>query len=136
VVIHIDAGQEDRDVEMVVVNKVEQLSKCERGQLTQRCDANLKMEDQISCVPISAITGEGLDELMEVIESELSRKDHFIHVLLKPQNYDVRAWLHQNGHVISEKTCKNGDCEMEVQLSSENSGRFLSRHKELIVQAP
>jgi len=109
------------------------MAKHEKAVIQARSEASYESRDQISCAAISAVTGEGVETLMDVIEEKLSRKDQVLTVLLPPTKYDVRAWLHQNGHIISEDMRKNGDCELKVQLTDVNSGRFLTRHAEFII---
>jgi len=134
----LDAGAGHGQMVLEVWNKIDQLDDDALEVVTARCHASLEgVEDgataQAPAVAISAVKGTGLSHLSEVIEAQLSKKDHVLTVLLPPSKYDVRAWLHQNGHVLSEDMRKNGNCELTVQLTDVNSGRFQSRHSDLIV---
>jgi len=129
----LEAGEDHGQTVMEVWNKIDQLNEDDKAVVQARSDASLESGEQISCAAISAVTGKGIETLMSVIEEKLSRKDQVLTVLLPPTKYDVRAWLHQNGHIISEDMRKNGDCELKVQLTDVNSGRFLTRHAEFIV---
>lgn len=129
----LEAGEDHGQTVMEVWNKIDQLNEDDKAVVQARSEASLESGEQISCAAISAVTGEGIETLMSVIEEKLSRKDQVLTVLLPPTKYDVRAWLHQNGHIISEDMRKNGDCELKVQLTDVNSGRFLTRHAEFIV---
>lgn len=128
----LEAGEDHGQTVMEVWNKIDQLNADDKAVVQARCEASLESREQISCAAISAVTGEGIEHLMQVIEDKLSRRDHVLTVLLPPSKYDVRAWLHQNGHILSEDMRKNGDCELKVQLTDVNAGRFLTRHAEFI----
>ena len=129
----LDAGEAHGQDVLEIWNKVDLLDEETREITIARAKATQESKNLTSAVSISAVSGEGIDHLMNVIEGILSAKDKTVTVLLPPSKYDVRAWLHKNGHVISEDTRKNGDCEMTVQLSDVDSGRFISRHAELIL---
>ena len=129
----LGAGEDHGQTVMEVWNKIDQLSLEDKSEIQARSEGSLESSEQEGSVAISAITGEGLPLLMDVIEQKLSKKDQVFTVLLPPTKYDVRAWLHQNGHILSEDMRKNGDCEIKVQLTDVNSGRFLTRNAEFIV---
>ncbi len=129
----LEAGEGHGQTVMEVWNKIDQLNDVDKAALQARSEASLESEDQISCVTISAVTGEGLEVLMNHVEQKLSRKDHILTVLLPPSKYDIRAWLHQNGHIISEDMNEIGECEIKVQLTDVNSGRFITRHADYII---
>jgi GTP-binding protein HflX len=59
-------------------------------------------------VPISALTGEGLDELMERIERTLPRFPMDVTVLVPWGREDVTAMLHRNAEVLSEDAREDG----------------------------
>jgi len=72
------------------------------------------------------------DVQMDSITERSEASDEIISVEIPPQNYDVRAWLHKNGHVINEKTRRNGNCEMDVRLSESDAGKLRARHSALV----
>ena len=129
----LEAGSAHGQSVLEVLNKIDQLDAENLEIIMARCTASLEASGQIPSVAISASTGEGVEYLLDVVEAQLSKSDHILTVLLPPSKYDVRAWLHQNGHVLSEDMRKNGYCELTVQLTDVNSGRFKSRHSDLIV---
>ena len=129
----LEAGTAHGQTILEVWNKIDQLGEDELQVIQARSSASLDASDPTQAVAISAVTGEGISQLSTIIEQTLSRKDHVLTVLLPPSKYDVRAWLHQNGHVMAEDMRKNGNCELTVQLTEVNSGRFQSRHSDLII---
>ena len=129
----IGAGPEHNQDIIEVWNKIDLLGEIQIDSISERSEASRQLEDMIPAYPVSCHKQTGLDVLQEGIEATLTRGDEIISVEIPPQNYDVRAWLHKNGHVINEKTRRNGNCEMDVRLSESDAGKLRSRHKELVV---
>ena len=59
-------------------------------------------------MPISARTGEGLDDLMERVERSLPRFPMDVTILVPWGREDVTAMLHRNAEVISEDAREDG----------------------------
>jgi GTP-binding protein HflX len=59
-------------------------------------------------VPISARTGDGLDELMQRIERALPRFPMDVTILVPWGREDVTAMLHRNAEVLSEDAREDG----------------------------
>jgi len=98
-------------------NKVDLLSVEERQRLT----AEAKRRDDV--VPISAITGEGLNELRERM-AECLRSGEQIHQIRVPATDGGRiAWLHSRGEVLDQKI-DHDELELSVRLSPDNWARF------------
>jgi len=87
----------------------------------------------IPAYPVSCHGKTGLETLQDGIENMLTRGDEILSVEIPPKSYDVRAWLHKNGHVINEKTRRNGNCEMDVRLSESDAGKLRARHSEFVL---
>lgn len=129
----IEAGPEhDQDI-IEVWNKVDQLDETSLAVLQEKADASRDKETEETAYMVSAVGGQGIEELREGIEAWLSKKDFILNVSIPPKDFHVRAWLHQNGQVMQEQTGEAGECLMSVQLSEADAGKFLSRHKDLIV---
>jgi GTP-binding protein HflX len=98
-------------------NKVDLLSVEERQRLTEEA----KRRDDV--VPISAITGEGLNELRERM-AECLRSGEQIHQIRVPATDGGRiAWLHSRGEVLDQKI-DHDELELSVRLSPDNWARF------------
>jgi len=128
----IEAGPEHGQDIIEVWNKTDLLSDEQMASIKERAEASLDIEDMTPAYPISAHKGFGLEMLHSGIETALTSGDEVLHVDIPPQNYDVRAWLHKNGHVIKETTKRNGTCEMDVRLSESDAGKLRSRHRALV----
>ena len=98
-------------------NKVDLLSNEERERLIEEA----KRRDDATA--ISAETGEGLDDLRELMTEKL-RSGEQIHRIRVPATDGGRiAWLHSRGEVLDQRLDQD-DLEMSVRLSSDNWARF------------
>jgi GTP-binding protein HflX len=98
-------------------NKVDLLSSGERERLHEEAR---RRED---VVPISAVTGENLDELRPRM-AECLRSGEQIHQIRLPASAGSRiAWLHSRGEVL-EQTFEDDEIELSVRLSPDNWARF------------
>ncbi|MEX2204203.1 MAG: GTPase HflX [Actinomycetota bacterium] len=86
--------------EAVALNKVDRVSEHERARALARIDG--------PAVAISARTGEGLDELMETIETALPRFPIEVLLLVPYGREDVTALLHRAAAVLSEDAREDG----------------------------
>jgi GTP-binding protein HflX len=76
-------------------------------------------------VPISALTGMGLDELRDRVADRLHR-GAVLHSIRLPVSDGSRiAWLHARGDVLDQET-RDGHVHVQVRLSPENWSRFQS----------
>ena len=78
-------------------------------------------------VALSALTGEGLDELMALLGARLTTGAR-LHSLLVPAGDGARiAWLHAHGEVVSEGEGDDPSTRrIDVRLSEKDLGRFQS----------
>lgn len=128
----IKAGPDHGQDIIEVWNKIDLLGEVQMDQIHERAQASQDFEDMISAYPLSCHNKTGLEHLAAGIEESLTAGDEILHVDVPPQQYDVRAWLHKNGHVIKETTKRNGTCEMDVRLSESDAGKLRARHKNLV----
>lgn len=131
----LHAGPEHDQNMIEVWNKADLLGEDDFSAAQQRAVALRENEKEISAYITSSLTGSGVEELMLSVESTLAAKDDIVEVEIAPKDFSVRAWLHEHGHVISEKTSKNGHCRMRVQLTDSDVGKLRARHPE-VVQIP
>ncbi len=79
------------------------------------------------CVLVSAVTGEGVAPLLELIEGRLGAEDTVFEVTLQPEDGQGQAWLHDRGEVLSRKSFPDGRILMKVRLTGEKAGQALAR---------
>jgi len=75
-------------------------------------------------VLISAVTGDGVDDLLTLIERGLLRSAATVRAALTPADGRARAWLHRNGEVVSDETGADGSSELTVRLKPDRLGQF------------
>jgi GTP-binding protein HflX len=97
VLADIGAG---RIVEVVALNKIDLVSEHERARILARLDSD--------AVATSAVTGEGLDDLMDVVERSLPRFPMDVTLLVPYGREDVTAMLHRDAEVLSEDVGDDG----------------------------
>jgi GTP-binding protein HflX len=98
-------------------NKVDLVSGEERDRLFEEAQ---RRED---VVPISAMTGERLDELRECMAAKLRSGEQVHHIRLPASAGERIAWLHSRGEVLDQKL-DHDELELSVRLSSDNWARF------------
>ncbi|MEP6274761.1 GTPase, partial [Hyphomonas sp.] len=82
-------------------------------------------------VLVSALTGTGIDELLDLIEAVLLKGATEIELELGAQDGRARAWLHRNGEVLSETTLDSGNVVMTTRLPNDRLGQFYSEFPDL-----
>ncbi|MGQ0484845.1 MAG: GTPase HflX [Hyphomicrobiales bacterium] len=80
-----------------------------------------------SCVLISAVTGEGLDRLVDLIEERLGGEDRIYEVFLDAGNGKGLAWLHESGEVLARQGFPDGRQRVTVRLSDDRAGQAQAR---------
>ena len=98
-------------------NKIDLLPHEER----QSLDEEARRRDDV--VPISAVTGEGLDRLREMIAEKLRSGEQVHQIRLRASEGGKIAWLHSRGEVLSQELDQD-EMELIVRLSSDNWARF------------
>ena len=98
-------------------NKVDLLSAEERDRLLEEA----RRRDDV--VPISAMTGEGLETLRQRM-AECLRSGEQVHQIRLPAGAGERiAWLHARGEVLDQRL-DHDELELSVRLSPDNWARF------------
>ena len=117
VLTSLGLGEEGAPPRLEVWNKVDLMSGEERDALVAEA------ERRVDVVPISALTGLGIDALRERIAEALRSGELVHHVRVATSDGSRMAWLHSRGEVLDQKV--DGDeVEFEVRMSPENWARF------------
>ena len=75
---------------------------------------------------VSALTRNGIDKLLEVIDDKLSINRREINVNVSWEEGALLTWLYDRGEVIERKD-KNESIELRVRLDPEDIARFESK---------
>ena len=92
----------------------------------------LRIADEMYAVPVSAITGEGISELQQVIEAVLDEGRVLFQANLSHADGALRAWLHEHTQVDQETYLETGDVELLVHLTQDEYGRLYARYPEAV----
>lgn len=104
--------QDDATPILEIWNKIDLLDPDRESELRQL--ANHRSEDAL-CV--SALTGEGLPALLQVIENRLHAGDRTLEIILKPKEGAAMSWLHDHARIVGKETDSKGNTTLTVQLS-------------------
>jgi GTP-binding protein HflX len=110
-------GEPQSPPRLEVWNKIDALEPVDREALLNEAG---RRDDVIA---VSALTGEGVDRLREVISAKL-QADSEVHRLRLPLGEGERlAWLHSRGEVL-ESAVDGDEMQVAVRLSPDNWARF------------
>jgi GTP-binding protein HflX len=102
------------------LNKVDLLPKAERAVLMNRARRNR------DAVPLSAVTGEGCDDLLELLDERLDVGRNRLKLDVPLSDGAALAWLYDRGAVMSRKD-DDSMAHLEVKLTEADLGRFRGR---------
>ena len=100
-------------------NKIDSLPEQERRAL------QTEAERRDDAVPISALTGSGVEDLRERMAKTLQSGAQLHAIRVPVTDGGTIAWLHARGDVIDQATV-DGEVRLQVRLSPENWSRFQS----------
>ena len=117
VLASLGLAAEDAPPRIEAWNKVDLVSGEERYRLFEEA----KRRDDV--IPISAVTGEGLEALRELMAAKL-RNGELVHRIRLPATAGSKiAWLHSRGEVLDQQLDRD-EMEISVRLSPDNWARF------------
>ena len=118
----IDPDDTRRIIE--VWNKADLLSSEDRERLAT---ASHRAGEERRPILISALTGEGVPELLSTIEQHLGLGRPTYEVDVAPEDGQGLAWLHENTEILERQTQDNGHSILRIRLVSGKEPRFLNR---------
>jgi GTP-binding protein HflX len=116
--LEIDPNDHDRLIE--VWNKIDRLDADARTQLANM--AERRGEDRP--VLASALTGEGLETLLGVIEARLARRRVVLDLVLDPADGAGVSWLRRHAEVMTKGMRDDGRLAMTVRADATNAERI------------
>ncbi|CAA9546746.1 MAG: Ribosome LSU-associated GTP-binding protein HflX [uncultured Sphingosinicella sp.] len=117
----IGAGEAAGQAMLEAWNKIDLLSPDDAESI--RAEAERK-EDVI---PISALSGEGMDALIRTAAEQLRENNRVRTITLPASAGEAIAWLHANGEVVDQRS-EGLETEYEVRLSDADWARFQTHH--------
>ncbi|MDH7970833.1 GTPase HflX [Sphingomonas sp. AR_OL41] len=133
-IAHPDSKAQRDDVEKVLreigvadtTPRIEAWNKLDLLHGEAREDALAHAAGRNDVVTLSAITGEGIDKLIETVVALLTEAHRRYHIAIDPSDGAGAAWLHQHGEVLGHET---GDDQViyEVRMTERDYERFKQR---------
>ena len=79
---------------------------------------------------VSAVTGDGLDTLLDTVNTMLGADDDEITLTLGPSAGKLMHWLHAHTEIVEQKTSKTGDVRYRIRVSPDKRGRLEHQARE------
>jgi len=127
-----ELGLEDR----LRIDVVEVLNKLDLLDLRQRADLGGQNgegvaevngnQDHAGAVAASALTGDGIDDLVALIDARLTAARRIVEVRVPYADGATLAWLHRHGEVL-ERADEEGEARLRVGLTPADAGRLEHR---------
>jgi len=118
----IDPDQHDRLIE--VWNKIDQLGIDEKINLANKA---LGRDDENTPLLTSALTGEGINHLLQTIELKLSIKKEIYELIVPADAGDLLAWLYREGEVLARIEQEDGALQIKLRLPQEKAAHLSRR---------
>jgi len=123
----IDAGDEEREAKIEQVDevlkeigadKVPQIAVFNKIDTTEGVEPHIERDAEGNVIRIflSAVSGEGLDLLHQVLNDWLSVKRRRYCLHLPPSASRLRARLYELGAVMDERVADDGTCELDISI--------------------
>jgi len=106
----LEPGDADAPPVLEVLNKIDAMGEGAREALARRALG------ESGPLPVSAVTGAGLDLLAERLAALLSTDHTVVELDLDPSEGARLSWLHSNGEVIEQRTDADGQIHVAVRL--------------------
>ncbi|MBO0750531.1 MAG: 50S ribosome-binding GTPase, partial [Bradyrhizobiaceae bacterium] len=114
-----DLGIEPDDRRLIEVwNKIDNVDRPER----ERLENLSRRAGEARPVLVSALTGEGIEELTAAIEDELARSRLTLDVALDLADGAGMSWLHRHAEVLGRDEGADGRIHMKVRVAAERAG--------------
>ncbi len=105
-----------------VLNKIDLLPPERREALANQA------ERSAGTVPVSAVTGEGIEALLRALDVRLAAAREVVDFTLPPSDGAAIAWLYAHGEVLSRDDA-DGAIRLRVSLDPVDRARFAHRHQ-------
>jgi GTP-binding protein HflX len=136
-IAHPDSDAQREDVERVLAELgatgegralIEAWNKIDLLVPEERARTNAEAARRADAVPISALTGEGLDRLLDAVRERLRAGSRLRKVVVPSADGEALAWLHSKGEVVEQHT-EGLETALEVRLSDADWARFQSQRR-------
>jgi GTP-binding protein HflX len=125
----LDITQDNHRPILEVWNKIDLVTEQDRERLTNTARRAM-IDDAGVPVPVSAVTGEGLDLLMEKVGRLLFGREQAIDVSVDPADGALVHWLHSMGTVTNSNIDEEGRLQLTLRLAADRAEQVRRRLQE------
>ncbi|NIA67361.1 GTPase HflX [Pelagibius litoralis] len=136
---HPDSRAQQADVQAVLADLgvsegaehlFEVLNKCDLLSTEEKARLALRDAEQPKAVLCSALTGEGCDQLLAMIDNELSAKRLQVALSLPLSEGAALSWLYDHGEVLQRRDDGLG-CQLDLKIAQNDLQRYLKKFPEI-----
>ena len=114
-----ELGIEVDDPRVIEVwNKIDQINSDERVRVFNRAERHQLRQRPL---PVSAVTGEGLERLLNAIEQRLGEKRQTLQLSIDPSDGAGLSWLYRHSEVLSRVLSEDGRLALSVRADPKNA---------------
>lgn len=106
---------------------IEVWNKCDLVPAEERLRLEQQAERRKHCILASAVTGEGEDRLLELLERRLGRADEIYEVLISTEDGEGQSWLYRSGQVLRREPAGARRMRFLARLSPDRAGQARAR---------
>ncbi len=77
-------------------------------------------------VPVSSLTGDGMQDLLATIDRRLGRDDKIYQLSVPATEGRLVHWLHANADILTHETHDDGSATFKIRVASEKQGVFVN----------
>ncbi len=89
-----------------------------------------------TCILASAVTGDGMAELLAAIDTRLGAADNILDVAIQPGQGRLLSWIHANAQVLDQASGEDGHIDLRVRIAAEKRGQLERQIKLAARQKP
>ncbi len=120
----------DQDEHVIDIwNKIDLINSDDRADRFNHLKSGHKNERQI--VELSAVTGEGVDRLVDIIEAKIAGGLEDVRVKLPVSKMADLGWIYKNSEIVGRKDNKDGSITFDLRMTAMSSNELkerLARH--------
>jgi GTP-binding protein HflX len=114
-----ELGIESGDPRLIEVwNKIDRLNPDQRLQVFNLAE---RQQNRGYPLPVSALTGEGIEHLLAAIEQRLGEKRQTLQLSIDPSDGAGLSWLYRHSEVLSRELNEDGRLALSVRADSKNA---------------
>ena len=121
----LEIDPDDRGRLIEVWNKIDRLDPEARTQMENIA----ARQGENKPVLVSALTGEGLDQLLDMVEGRLAQRRVTLDLVLDPADGAGVSWLHRHSEVMAKEMRDDGQLGMTVRADATNAERIRGKFK-------